>query len=110
MTPVAVVGTGPATDALTAAFSEAAITVEHQQDHRDLEAEFTVVVDRAGGDTIQAVAGDARASGRWAAVELGGVAGYPVVDAAVTVFGPESGCYDCLEARVGATAETTGSV
>ncbi|MFC6976398.1 YcaO-like family protein [Halomicroarcula sp. GCM10025709] len=106
MTPVAVVGTGPATDALTAALSEAAITVEHQQDPESVDAEFVVAVDRAGADTFRTVDERARTdSQRWVAVELGGVGGAPVVDAAITGFGPESGCYDCLEARVAAAVD-----
>ncbi|WP_324757961.1 YcaO-like family protein [Haloarcula sp. GH36] len=106
MTPVAVVGSGPAADALTAALSETGTTVEHQQDPDAVEAAFVVVVDRTGADAVETVAERARADGRhWVAVELGGIGGYPVVDAAVSGFGPESGCYDCLKTRIGAATE-----
>jgi ribosomal protein S12 methylthiotransferase accessory factor len=41
----------------------------------------------------------------WVAVELGGMGGVPVVDAAIAGFGPESGCYSCLTERVRANVD-----
>jgi len=103
---VGLVGSGPATEAVAAALS-------------DTDTETTdTVVGNLGDFDLAVVAGDtgdsvfeqanerARATGtNWLAVELGGVGGVSIVEAAVTGFSPESGCYDCLRSRVNANLD-----
>jgi ribosomal protein S12 methylthiotransferase accessory factor len=104
---VRIVGTGPAVEAVEAALSDVDAAAE-PGDVDDLEAaDVGVVVGRVGEDRFEA-ANAAAVAGEtpWIAVELGGIGGFrlPDVDAAVTGFGPETGCFDCLRQRVAANA------
>jgi ribosomal protein S12 methylthiotransferase accessory factor len=109
MTPVAVVGTGPASEALTDAFSAADIAVQHREEPDDTDAELLVVVDSAGAEPFETATD--RSESTWVAVELGGIGGQPIADGAVTGFGPESGCYRCLRTRVeAATVDDSDAV
>jgi ribosomal protein S12 methylthiotransferase accessory factor len=104
---VALVGSGPTTEAVRAALADADATVE-AVDVEDLgrDHRLAVVVDQAGAPTFERASERALADGiPWLAVELGGIGGYPVVDAAVAGFDPDGACYDCLEARVGANVD-----
>ena len=92
------------------AAAEETLTHRVSELHTDIEtvddATVAVVVGPAGDDRFEranelALAGDTT----WLAVELGGVGGYPAVDAAVTAFTPDGGCYDCLRTRVRANRE-----
>src|SRR6056297_1860553 len=103
------VGSGPALDALVAACNDVdcAITrIEPSALGSDTESTPTTgaVVAPTGADVFSAASA---AFDRWVAVEIGGVGGHPVdaVDAAVSLFAPDSGCYRCLRTRVAATRE-----
>lgn len=94
------VGSGPAIEAVAAALDDAGIDtrrgpLETLSTHR-----LAVVVDRVGADTFFEV--DESHDGPWAAVELGGVGGYAIegIDASITGFVPETGCYHCLRTRI----------
>ncbi|MFC6862915.1 YcaO-like family protein [Halomicroarcula sp. GCM10025817] len=103
MTTIDVAGTGPAADALLAALADTDTEVRHE-DELDFEgADLAVLVERVASDRFARATDRARAVGTpWVAVELGGIGGVPVVDAAVSGFAPETGCFDCLSTRVAA--------
>ena len=95
---IAIVGAGPAAETVSAALGEA--TVETGLDAAD-RADLVVVVEQSGHTVFERVNEVTRASETpWFAVELGGLCGYPLVDAAVTGFAPGGPCYECLECRV----------
>ncbi|MFD1515194.1 YcaO-like family protein [Halomarina rubra] len=109
---VALVGEGPAAEAVAAALED----VEERVERRESVAEATlgVVVGSVGDDAFAAAN---RSGTPWLAVELGGVGGHAVaeVDASVAGFSPETACYDCLRGRVAANLDdeadaTTDSV
>ncbi|WP_226023496.1 YcaO-like family protein [Halomicrobium salinisoli] len=104
-TDVALVGSGPAAEAALAALSDADLAVEGGASAIDA-ARAAVVVDRVGADAFDRANELARETGTpWLAVELGGVGGYPVVDAAVAGFDPGRECYDCLRGRVASNVD-----
>jgi len=99
---VGLVGNGPAAAAVEAALGDVDARVESLSP-ADIgpEHRLVVAVDTAGGTTFERVADRAPDAGvPYIAVELGGVGGYPVVDAAVAALPPEGPCYDCLATRV----------
>jgi ribosomal protein S12 methylthiotransferase accessory factor len=99
---VGLVGDGPGAEAVVAALGDADHVVEHVEP-TELNASYRlgVVVDRAGTRTFQLANERALAADLpWVGVELGGIGGYPVVDAAVTTFDPAAACYECLVSRV----------
>jgi ribosomal protein S12 methylthiotransferase accessory factor len=103
---VGLLGSGPARVAIEAALGDvgAAVTSPDPDDLGGVE--FAVVVGQAGESVFEQV--NERAVDRglgWVAVELGGVGGVPVVDAAVAGFGPGAGCYECLRGRVEANLD-----
>jgi ribosomal protein S12 methylthiotransferase accessory factor len=102
-----VVGSGPGAAAVRAAVDDR--EVERVTDIGTVDrARFAVVVGTAGDDVFERANERALASETpWIAVEHGGLGGVPVVDAAVTAFGPGRGCYDCLRARVRANHDRT---
>jgi ribosomal protein S12 methylthiotransferase accessory factor len=101
---VALVGEGPAAEAVRAALED----VEEEVDRRESVADCTlgVVVGSPGDDAFAAAN---RTGTRWLAVELGGVGGHAVADveASVAGFSPETACYDCLRGRVAANVDGT---
>ncbi|WP_049970016.1 YcaO-like family protein [Haladaptatus cibarius] len=101
-----VVGTGPATDAVTAALSETDGTVTEIEADEVADVDFAVVVGEVGSKRF---ARANRSGTPWLAVELGGVGGHAAsdVDAAVSSFAPDTACFDCLRARAAANAEET---
>ncbi|MFB6207301.1 MAG: YcaO-like family protein [Haloglomus sp.] len=108
-TTVAVVGSGAAAEGVRAALGDVDATVT-TPDAVGLDASLAlaVVVARSGSADFRRADERAReADLPWIAVELGGVGGHALddVDASVVGFGPESGCYTCLAARVAADAE-----
>lgn len=104
---VALVGSGPARDAVAAALADVSEPVADVDPGGIAGADLTVVVGTAGDAAFRRANETARESDcPWLAVELGGLGGFPVVEAAVTGFGPTAGCYECLRARVAANAET----
>ena len=102
---VGIVGSGPAAAAVEAALAD--VDVETTTGALDEVSEDLLVVTGQAGDTAFERANEqALETGqRWVAVELGGVGGIPIVDAAVAGFGPETGCYECLSGRVSANLE-----
>ena len=108
---VGVSGTGPAAEAIEAALADAGIDVERSRVGALPAHRFGVVIDRTGSDSF--IRANDAIDGPWAAVELGGIGGYALgeVSASVAGFTPDTGCYDCLRTRVGATdpdTDTTG--
>jgi ribosomal protein S12 methylthiotransferase accessory factor len=106
---VGLVGSGPGVTAVEAALGD----VDAGTDRRDAgdlgTPDLAVVVGPAGEAAFDRVNEHALAHGlRWFAVELGGVGGAPVADAAVTGLSPESGCYECLGERVSANRDRGG--
>jgi len=103
---VGIVGTGPAAAAVEAALGDIDVTVA-RSDLAGLSAhDLSVVAGRAGETVFERASERALEEElRWVAVELGGVGGIPVVDAAVSGFGPETGCFECLSDRVSANLD-----
>ncbi|MEF8829278.1 MAG: bacteriocin biosynthesis protein SagD, partial [Haloarcula sp.] len=111
MRTVEVVGRGPAVDALTTFLADIDVSVAQPSTPADASGDLAVVVDTVGSDTFPTWNRGARdADMPWVAVELGGVGGVPVTDAAVSGFGSETGCFDCLRTRVEATVDDTEEV
>jgi ribosomal protein S12 methylthiotransferase accessory factor len=103
---VGLAGSGPAAEAVEAALGDVDAVVERTEADDVVGHEVGVVVAQAGSSAFERANEAALEEGRpWFAVELGGIGGYPVVDAAVVGFDPENGCYDCLAARVGSNVE-----
>jgi len=102
---VALVGAGPGVEAVEAALGDADRSVARvEPDEIDGTRDLAVVVDRAGTRTFQLANERALDAGMpWISVELGGVGGHSLADAAVACFGPDGGCYECLVRRVDAT-------
>jgi ribosomal protein S12 methylthiotransferase accessory factor len=99
---VGIVGSGPAAAAVEAAVSDP----ERIEVEAVASVELAVVVGKVGNTVFERATERARATGsRWLAVELGGVGGVPVVDAAIAGFGPDTGCYECLAGRVDAALD-----
>jgi ribosomal protein S12 methylthiotransferase accessory factor len=99
---VGLVGSGPAAAALEAALGDVNDPVERVE-----LADFGpgtrlgVVVGHAGAAIFERASDRLRETGTpWIAVEIGGIGGVPVVDAAVAAFDPDGACYRCLTARV----------
>jgi ribosomal protein S12 methylthiotransferase accessory factor len=98
---VGIVGSGPAVAAVEAALEDvdadtATVDVEELPEY-----DLTVVVGQAGETVFERANQHALdTASNWIAVELGGVGGFPIVDAAVAGFGPETACYECLSGRV----------
>ncbi|MFO7834949.1 MAG: YcaO-like family protein [Halohasta sp.] len=102
------VGSGPAAAALRAACDDVDCSI------RELEPTTVSASDTPAVGAVVAPAGAGvfeaatDAFDRWVAVEIGGIGGHPQpsVDATVSVYGPESGCYRCLRQRVAASGAT----
>lgn len=96
---VGIVGTGVAVQAIEAALSDG------DCEFRSIELAAADNVDRlvvvGPVDSAQFERVDKNAT-RWLALELGGIGGrkVPEVDAAISIFGDEGGCYQCLQHRV----------
>ncbi|WP_049996699.1 YcaO-like family protein [Halococcus sediminicola] len=101
---VGIVGSGPAVEGVRAALDES--ETRRIDPEAIPETDLAVVVDVAGAAVFERANALARESATpWLAVELGGVGGRAVCEAAITGFGPETACYDCLCARVAANAD-----
>jgi ribosomal protein S12 methylthiotransferase accessory factor len=63
---------------------------------------FALVVGAPNDPVFEQVNERALAGGiPWLGVEIGSVGGHPLVEAAITGFSPDTGCYECLRRRVG---------
>ncbi len=103
---VQLVGSGPAVAAVRAALDDVDCEVAASDVGSLGTPAAAVVVGQTGDAVFERANEHALAVGlEWFAVELGGVGGIPVTDAAVTGFGPESGCYGCLGGRVSANLD-----
>ncbi|MFC3476921.1 YcaO-like family protein [Halobacterium litoreum] len=103
---VAVVGDGPAVEAVRAALGDADAAVESTDVAGVAGADLAVVVGVAGAGGFRAANDHAREGGTpLIAVEVGGLGGQPLagVDAGVSVLAPEGPCFECLAHRVAAT-------
>jgi len=96
---VGLVGSGPAAAAVTAALADVDVSVT-QTDPAELDRMELGIVVAVTGDQVFGQVNSELDATPWIAVELGGVGGYPVVDAAITGFGPETACYSCLQGRI----------
>ncbi|MFB6268857.1 MAG: YcaO-like family protein, partial [Halobacterium sp.] len=105
---VAVVGDGPAVDAVRAALGDLDVNVESTAVGGVADAEFAVVVGVAGSGGFRAANGHARDGDTpLVTVEVGGLGGRALdgVDAGVSLLAPGGPCFECLAARVAATGQ-----
>jgi len=103
---VGLVGAGPAVEAVESALEDVDHAVRTVEPDELDEYELGIVVDVAGANVFdQANERALQTDASWIAIELGGVGGVPVVDAAITGFGPETACYECLRKRVRANVD-----
>lgn len=100
---VHLVGEGPAIEAVEAALSDVDVDVERGGVDELDGADVGVVSAPAGSETFSRANDVADV---WLAVEIGGIGGVVLseVDAAVSGFVPETGCYRCLGDRIRANA------
>ncbi|HET7324708.1 MAG TPA: YcaO-like family protein [Halococcus sp.] len=96
---VGIVGSGPAFEAVRTALDDDSV---EQIGVETIESvSLAVVIDTTGAAVFERANELATESDTpWLAVELGGVGGKAVCEAAITGFGPETACYACLCARV----------
>ncbi|WP_224335410.1 YcaO-like family protein [Haloprofundus halobius] len=96
---VGLVGSGPAAESLRAAFADIDAQVSETTPGSLADFDFGAVVAPAGSDAFPRANA---AADRWVAVEIGGLGGRPLtaVDAAVSLFDADSGCFRCLRTRV----------
>jgi len=100
---VAVVGDGPAVEAVRDALGDVDAAVESTGVAGVADAEFAVVVGVAGSGGFGTANEHARDGGTpLLTVEVGGLGGRPLadVDAGVSLLAPEGPCFECLAARV----------
>lgn len=103
---VGIVGSGPAAAAVEAALDDVGVETSSADIETFGDSELTVVVGQVGETVFERASEHALEHDvRWLAVELGGVGGIPIVDAAVAGFSPETGCYECLSGRVSANLD-----
>jgi len=99
---VGIVGSGSAADAAEAVLADTDTRrTESVGDHP------LSIVTGPVGDPVFAAANEQalETATPWLAVEIGGIGGQPFVQASISAFGPESGCYECLQGRVQANSD-----
>ncbi|MXR42753.1 bacteriocin biosynthesis protein SagD [Halobaculum sp. WSA2] len=103
---IAIVGPDPAAEPIRGAFADIEANVMEVNAGLLDGFDFAVVVGTTGDDAFRTAT---RLVDDWVAVEIGGVGGRAIegLDAAVTVFSADTGCYDCLRDRVRANVPTT---
>ncbi|GGL53016.1 YcaO-like family protein [Halocalculus aciditolerans] len=100
---VALVGDGPAVEAVRAAVSDVDAAVEACAPGAIGGFDAAVVAGVAGSDGFaRANAAAVESATPWVAVEAGGLGGYALdgTAASVSVLAPEAGCFACLRARM----------
>ena len=103
---VGLVGSGPAVAATEAALSDVDADTRAVPPVEVASATVGVVVGEAGDDRFDRTNEAALDGGTpWLAVELGGVGGAPVAEAAVAGLSPATACYECLRGRVEANLD-----
>jgi ribosomal protein S12 methylthiotransferase accessory factor len=103
---VALVGDGPALDAVRAALTDVEATVEETDVAGVADADLAVVSGVAGAGGFRSANDQALAGGTpLVTVEVGGLGGQALagVDVGVAALAPDGPCFDCLAARVAAT-------
>ncbi|WP_284014072.1 YcaO-like family protein [Halobaculum litoreum] len=103
---IAIVAPDPAAAPLRDAFADLDANVMEVEAGLLDGFDFAVVAATTGDGVFRTAT---RHLDEWVAVEVGGVGGRPVegLDAAVSVFSADAGCYDCLRDRVRANAPAT---
>jgi ribosomal protein S12 methylthiotransferase accessory factor len=103
---VELVGEGPALAAVEAALADVDLATATVRADDVGDPRLAIAVANAGDPLLERVNDRAGSQGfPWLGVELGGVGGYPLVDAAVAGFAPKTACYDCLATRVAANRD-----
>jgi ribosomal protein S12 methylthiotransferase accessory factor len=103
---VGIVGSGPAAAAVAGALTDADRETTRIEPDGIGGTELAVVAGEAGDERFAEANEHALETGsRWIAVEVGGIGGIPVAEAAVSCFGPETACYECLSGRVSANLD-----
>ncbi|MFB6118717.1 YcaO-like family protein [Halosegnis sp.] len=105
---VGLVGGGPAANAVRDATTPVATSVTAIDAAAVANVDLAIVVGPTGDDAFETANERAQTSDTaWLAVELGGVGGLPVdIEAAVSGFTAGHGCFECLRARVAASADS----
>ncbi|MFC6785553.1 YcaO-like family protein [Halobaculum halobium] len=103
---IAIVGPDPAVEPIRGAVTDIEANVMEVEAGLLDGFDFAVVVGTTGDDAFRTAT---RVVDDWVAVEVGGIGGRAIegLDAAVSVFSPETGCYDCLCDRVRANVPAT---
>ena len=106
---VGLVGAGSGIAAVRAALDDVGAETDRREAAHLGTPDLAVVAGPTSGRVFERVNKHALANDlRWFAVELGGVGGAPVVNAAVSGFAPDTGCYECLGGRVAANRDQAG--
>jgi len=108
---VALAGDGPAPEAVAAALADVECEVERAEPGDVGGSDLGVVAADVESAAFESASDAARKAGTpWLAIEAGGVGGHALadVDAAVSGFGPETGCFECLRSRVASNRRETG--
>ena len=105
---VHVVGDDPVREEVVAALADVDVSVREASAKELADARLAVVADVAGSERFRLADATAREGETpWIAVEVGGVGGRPMssVDVSVAGFSADTGCYNCLKARVASTRD-----
>ncbi|MCH7659552.1 MAG: YcaO-like family protein [Euryarchaeota archaeon] len=106
---IGLVGSGPAGEAVATALDDIDVPVQQSTVETHPKHTLTVVVGHAGSDVFTEI--DDSRDDPWIGIEISGVGGHAIsgVEASITGFAPETGCYRCLRTRVEAREIETGS-
>ncbi len=109
---IGLLGSGPAMDAIEAAIADLDVSTVSLSPE-DIESDEGAAAAPPVGVIVQPTGHRSFFAGseafvRWVAVEVGGIGGLAVdaLDASVSTYTAESGCYRCLSTRVAADADT----
>ena len=109
---VGIVGTGPAVESVKAVLADDGVSTDRIEPEGITEPDLAVVVNEVGAPAFAAAneAALAAPDTEWIGIELGGIGGHVLGDVEATVcgFGPDTGCFECLRARVATNVEPGG--